>query len=124
MRNDVSFPPNPNDPGETPAAAKPAVSTYLNGRSPEPSRPHAADRAHSLEKARDKPATGPIYETPEDRGGIDSTVLSIVVVSIVAIVLLIIGWTVFSGVEATTRPAENATVPNATIIDDPVNKAE
>jgi hypothetical protein len=144
MRNDVSFPPDPNTPGDddarpaanTPAArraaAAAAAATRRNGRAaqpthphpsspyqpPGPTHPHTPDRAHSLEKTRDRPATGLIYDTPEERGGIDSTVLSIVVVSFVAIGLLLIGWTIFRGADAVTKPTDS-TVPNATIADDP-----
>ena len=92
MLNDVGVPPDPNAP--IPNEPTNAGSARVRARL-EPSHPHAADRAHSLERTSDRPATGMIYETPEDRGGIDSTTLSIVVVAGVAIALLIVAYLFF-----------------------------
>lgn len=100
MRNDVHFPPAPGDPvpptgpNVTPPAAP--GRTAVTPRSPEATHPHPADRAHSLNQTSDRAATGPLYETPEDRGGIDSTTLSIVVVAGVAVALLIVAYLFYS----------------------------
>lgn len=120
MRNDVHFPPPPGDPDPSPdPRRKPAVGgrPVARPRSAQATHPHPADRAHSLNSTSDRAATGPLYETPEDRGGIDSTTLSIIVVSVVAIVLFVIFWTVFRTANTpTVQPSGD--VPNATIIDD------
>lgn len=91
MRNDVGVP--PPDPNASSVPLTPAPRA--NGRA-EASRPHALDRAHGLDKLSDKTTTGIIYETPEDRGGIDSLTLSIVVVAGVAVALLIVAYLFYS----------------------------
>ena len=102
MRNDVNFPPAPGSSPTPPPEPGPVVAPMVPGRtavtprSPEATHPHPADRAHSLNQTSDKTATGPLYETPEDRGGIDSTTLSIVVVSGVAVALLIVAYLFYS----------------------------
>jgi hypothetical protein len=119
MRNDVHIPPANSDavPGPENTAHKATQAGYLNSRAPEARHPAPPDRAHSLERTSDKTATGMIYDTPEDRGGIDSLTLSIIVVAVISIVLLIVFLTFFRSVDAPAvqSPGE---VPNATVIDD------
>lgn len=88
MRNDVKPPPPLDGVPMVPPVRPPAAA---HGQVPHP------DRAHSLRRTSDTPATGPLYDTPEDRGGISSMTLSIIVVGVVASALLVIAWTVFRG---------------------------